>query len=177
MVLIVFLSSRISPFTSTVTFLERSPLATAVVTSAIFLTCPVRLLAILFTLSVKSFQTPPTPRTVACPPNFPSVPTSRATRVTSIENKFSCFTMPFTSLAILKNSPCKGLPSIDKGISCNRFPFATEVITCAISMVGCTRSEMSVLTESTHELQDPLAPSRRTRLVSLPCFPILFPTF
>ncbi len=34
MSLMVFLSARISPFTSTVIFLLRSPLATAVVTSA-----------------------------------------------------------------------------------------------------------------------------------------------
>ena len=36
-----------------------------------------------FTLSVKSFHVPATPRTSAWPPSFPSVPTSRATRVTS----------------------------------------------------------------------------------------------
>ena len=57
----VFLSSRISPFTSTVIFLERSPLATAVVTSAMLRTWPVRLPAIALTLSVRSFQVPPTP--------------------------------------------------------------------------------------------------------------------
>src|SRR5260221_127729 len=42
MVLMVLFSSRISPFTSTVIFFDRSPLATAVVTSAILRTCPVR---------------------------------------------------------------------------------------------------------------------------------------
>ena len=57
-VLIVFLSSRISPRTSTVIFLERSPLATAVVTSAMLRTWPVRLPAMKLTLSVRSFQTP-----------------------------------------------------------------------------------------------------------------------
>ena len=36
MVLIVCLSSRISPFTSTVILRDRSPFATAVVTSAMF---------------------------------------------------------------------------------------------------------------------------------------------
>ena len=46
----VFLSSRISPFTSTVIFLERSPEATAVVTSAMLRTWPVRFSAIRFTL-------------------------------------------------------------------------------------------------------------------------------
>ncbi|MNC98693.1 hypothetical protein D3C83_167360 [compost metagenome] len=38
MTLMVFFSSRISPFTSTVIFLERSPRATAVVTSAMLRT-------------------------------------------------------------------------------------------------------------------------------------------
>ena len=46
MVLMVFLSSRISPFTSTVIFFDRSPLATAVVTSAMLRTWAVRLPAI-----------------------------------------------------------------------------------------------------------------------------------
>ena len=39
----VFFSSRISPFTSTVIFFDKSPLATAVVTSAMLRTWPVRL--------------------------------------------------------------------------------------------------------------------------------------
>src|SRR3712207_7496583 len=40
-------------------------------------------ISIMFTLSVRSFQTPPTPLTCAWPPSLPSEPTSRATRVTS----------------------------------------------------------------------------------------------
>ena len=40
-------------------------------------------LAIEFTLSVRSFQVPATPGTAAWPPSLPSVPTSRATRLTS----------------------------------------------------------------------------------------------
>ena len=86
-VLIVFFNSRISPFTSTVIFLDRSPFATAVVTSAMFRTWLVKLLAIELTLSVRSFQVPATPLTLASPPSFPSVPTSRATRVTSDANE------------------------------------------------------------------------------------------
>ena len=43
-VLIVFFNSRISPFTSTVILRDRSPRATAVVTSAMLRTCAVRLL-------------------------------------------------------------------------------------------------------------------------------------
>ena len=64
-------------------FFERSPLATAVVTSAMFRTWPVRLPAMKLTLSVRSFHVPATPCTYAWPPSLPSVPTSRATRVTS----------------------------------------------------------------------------------------------
>ncbi len=62
-VLIVDLSSRISPLASTVIFLPRSPWATAVETSAMFRTWEVRLSAMKLTLSVRSFQTPETPRT------------------------------------------------------------------------------------------------------------------
>ena len=82
-VLMVSLSCRISPRTSTVIFLERSPRATAVVTSAMLRTWSVRLPHIAFTESVRSFQVPATPGTIAWPPSLPSVPTSRATRVTS----------------------------------------------------------------------------------------------
>ncbi len=85
-VLMVFFSSRISPFTSTVIFCVRSPRATAVVTAAMLRTCAVRLPAIELTESVRSFQVPATPCTSACPPSLPSVPTSRATRVTSDAN-------------------------------------------------------------------------------------------
>ena len=80
------LSCRISPRTSTVIFFDRSPLATAIVTSAMLRTCAVRLPAIWLTESVRSFHTPDTPLTCAWPPSLPSVPTSRATRVTSDAN-------------------------------------------------------------------------------------------
>ena len=79
----VFFSSRISPLTSTVILRDRSPRATAVVTSAMLRTCAVRFVPIAFTESVRSFQVPATPGTTACPPKRPSVPTSRATRLTS----------------------------------------------------------------------------------------------
>ena len=115
----VSFSSRISPFTSTVILRERSPRATAVATSAMFRTWPVRLLAMKFTLSVRSFQVPATPGTCACPPSFPSVPTSRATRVTSPANAFSWSTIvlmvffssrisPFTSTVILRDKIAAG---------------------------------------------------------------------
>ena len=63
--LIVSFSWRISPRTSTVIFFDKSPLATAVVTSAMLRTWPVRLDAIEFTESVRSFHVPATPRTSA----------------------------------------------------------------------------------------------------------------
>ena len=46
-------------------FCERSPVATAVVTSAMLRTWAVRLPAIKLTLSVRSFQVPATPGTSA----------------------------------------------------------------------------------------------------------------
>ncbi len=100
MTLMVFFSSRISPFTGTVIFFDKSPLATAVVTAAMFLTWAVRLPAMEFTESVKSFHVPATPFTSACPPSSPSVPTSRATRVTSAANDESWPTMVLMTFLI-----------------------------------------------------------------------------
>jgi hypothetical protein len=62
-VLIVTLSSSTSPLTSTVILRERSPRATAVVTSAMFATWVVRFAASRLTLSVRSFHVPATPGT------------------------------------------------------------------------------------------------------------------
>jgi hypothetical protein len=89
MALMVSASAATSPLASTVSFCERSPLATAVTTLLMPRTCVVRLRAMKFTLSVSAFQTPATPGTSAWPPSFPSVPTSRATRVTSEAKAFS----------------------------------------------------------------------------------------
>ena len=100
MVLMVSFSSRISPRTSTAIFLDKSPLATAVVTSAILRTCAVKLDAIELTESVRSFHVPATPWTAACPPSFPSVPTSRATRVTSDAKDESWSTMVLITFLI-----------------------------------------------------------------------------
>ena len=89
MVFMVSFSCRISPFTSTVILRLRSPRAMAVATSAMLRTWPVRLEAMEFTLSVRSFHVPATPGTCAWPPSLPSVPTSRATRLTSAANERS----------------------------------------------------------------------------------------
>ncbi len=61
----VFFSSSISPETSTVTFCDRSPLATAVVTWAMLRTWPVRLRKAVLTESVRSFHVPAAPGTCA----------------------------------------------------------------------------------------------------------------
>src|SRR5438552_528916 len=133
-VLMVFLSSRISPRTSTVIFFERSPVATAVVTSAMLRTWAVRFAAIEFTLSVRSFHVPATPFTSAWPPSFPSVPTSRTTRVTSEENAPSCPTIRFTVFAVRRNSPCSERPSWSSAMVWVRSPLATAPI---IMMAPC----------------------------------------
>ena len=83
MLLMVSASAATSPLDCTVRFCVRSPLATAVTTFTMPRTCSVRLAAITFTVSVRSFHVPATPGTCAWPPNSPCVPTSRATRVTS----------------------------------------------------------------------------------------------
>ncbi len=67
----------------------------------------------LLTLSVRSFHVPDTPLTWAWPPSIPSVPTSRATLVTSSAKEESWSTMvlmvsfsssisPLTSTVILR---------------------------------------------------------------------------
>ena len=83
MPLMVSARAAISPLASSISFFLRSPLATAVTTRAMPRTWSVRLAAMKLTLSVRSFQVPLTPFTSAWPPSLPSVPTSRATRVTS----------------------------------------------------------------------------------------------
>ena len=154
-VLIVFLSTRISPLTSTLIFRLRSPAATAFVTSAMSRTCAVRFDAIRLTLSVRSFQTPDVPFTFAWPPSLPSVPTSRATRVTSSAKLESWSTIALTVVPMRRNSPRRGLPSIRRSILCERSPSATAPITRAISVVGRTRSSIMPLTASVVSRQAP----------------------
>ena len=125
--MIVFFRARISPFTSTVIFLERSPFATAVVTSAMLRTWLVRLSASWFTLSVRSFQTPETPLTLAWPPRRPSVPTSLATRVTSSAKLESWSTMVLIVFLSARISPFTLTV-----IFFERSPFATAVVTSAM---------------------------------------------
>ena len=153
MMLIVFFSSRISPFASTVIFCERSPLATAVVTFAMLRTWVVRLAARTFTLSVRSFHVPETPRTSAWPPSLPSVPTSFATRVTSAANERSWSTM---MLIVLLSSRISPLASTV--IFCDRSPLATAVVTLAMLRTWVVRLAARTLTLSVRSFQVPETP-------------------
>ena len=153
MVLMVSLSSRISPLTSTVILRERSPRATAVVDFGDVAHLAVRLPAMKLTLSVRSFQVPATPGTCAWPPSLPSVPTSRATRVTSPAKALSWSTMvlmvffssrisPFTSTVILRE----------------RSPRATAVVTSAMLRTWPVRLPAIELTVSVRSFQVPATP-------------------
>ena len=162
----VSFSSRISPRTSTVIFFDRSPLAMAVATSAMLRTCPVRLEAMKLTLSVRSFHVPPTPGTTAWPPSLPSVPTSRATRVTSEAKALSWSTIvlmvffssrisPFTSTVILRP----------------RSPRATAVVTSAMLRTCAVRLPAIELTLSVRSFQVPATPGTCAWPPSLPSVP------
>jgi hypothetical protein len=146
--LIVSASAATSPLASTVIFWVRSPLATAPATCAMPRTWSVRLRAMKLTFSVRSRHVPLTPRTSAWPPSLPSVPTSRATRVTSSAKPESWSTMAFTVVPMRANSPLTGWPSISMAIFWLRSPSATATITRATSVVGRTRSSMRPLTVS-----------------------------
>ena len=172
-VLIVLLSSRISPRASTVIFWERSPLATAVVTAAIWRTWSVRFDAIELTFSVRSRHVPETPLTCAWPPSLPSVPTSRATRVTSSANEPSWSTISLTVLPIAANSPLTGWPSIVSAIFWERSPLATAAMTREISVVGRTRSSIIALTDSTVSFHVPSTVPSETRSVMRPSRPMM----
>jgi hypothetical protein len=163
MPLIVSLGSSISPLTLTVIFFDKSPLAIAVATSAMLRTWPVRLLAMKLTLSVRSFHVPATPGTIAWPPSVPSVPTSRATRVTSEVKIPSWRIIVFTIVADRRNSPSSGRPSTSRRTVCSRSPCATASSARVISAVGQIRSSTSVLTDDSICPQAPLARSNFSR--------------
>ena len=121
------LSTATSPLASTRTWRVRSPSVTAVATSAMARTWLVRLAASWFTLSVRSFQTPPTSVDCAWPPSLPSTPTSRATRVTSPAKALSWSTMALTVFFSSRNSPFTSME-----IFLLRSPLATAVVTSAM---------------------------------------------
>ena len=164
--LIVFFSSRISPFTSTVILRLRSPRATAVVTSAMLRTCAVRLAPIVLTESVRSFQVPATPGTTACTPSRPSVPTSRATRVTSEANERSCST-----IVLMVSLSCRISPRTSTVIFFDRSPLATAMVTSAMLRTWPVRFEAIELTLSVRSFHVPATPGTCAWPPSLPSVP------
>ena len=167
----VFFSSRISPRTATVIFFDRSPFATAVVTSAMLRTWPVRLPAIELTESVRSRHVPATPRTSAWPPSLPSVPTSRATRVTSDANAFSWSVIVLMTFLICRISPCACTV-----IFWFRSPLAIAVATFDTSRSCTVRLPASSLTLSVRSFHVPATPRTSAWPPSLPSVPTSFAT-
>ncbi|CAM5308599.1 Ig-like domain-containing protein OS=Streptomyces griseus OX=1911 GN=NCTC7807_01621 PE=4 SV=1 [Streptomyces griseus subsp. griseus] len=175
-VLTVFFSWSISPATWTVTFRDRSPLATAVVTSAMSRTWAVSRYAMVFTESVRSFQDPDIPRTCAWPPSLPSVPTSTATRVTCSVKTDSWSTRLLTVRATFRNSPRNGRTVSScvcerSSIRCSRSPSATADSTRPTSETGRARSSTSSLEASIAAAQEPSQAPVSSRSVSLPSRP------
>ena len=152
-VLMVCASAATSPLASTLIFWLRSPRATAVDTVAIERTWPVRLLAMPLTLSVRSFQVPATPRTSAWPPRTPSVPTSRATRVTSSAKPES-----WSTIVLMVFFSSRISPRASTVIFWVRSPRATAVVTCAMLRTWLVRLSAMKLTLSVRSFQVPATP-------------------
>jgi hypothetical protein len=81
----------------------------------------------MFTFSVRPRHVPDTPSTSAWPPSLPSVPTSRATRVTSAANERSCST-----IVLMVSFSSRISPRASTVIFCVRSPLATAVVTWAM---------------------------------------------
>ncbi len=128
-------------------------MATAVATSAMLRTWPVRLLAIELTLSVRSFQVPATPRTMAWPPSLPSVPTSRATRVTSPAKALS-----WSTIVLMVSFSSSTSPRTSTAIFLERSPLAMAVDTSAMLRTWVVRLLAIELTLSVRSFQVPATP-------------------
>src|SRR5580765_4072694 len=102
------------------------------------------------TLSVRSFHTPATPLTCAWPPSLPSVPTSRATRVTSAANDESWSTIVLTVFFSSRISPLASTV-----IFLVRSPLATAVVTAAMLRTWLVRFAAMLLTESVRSFHEP----------------------
>ena len=175
-VLTVSFRLSISPWTSMVIFLLRSPWAIAVVTAEMSRTWLVRLSAIELTFSVTSRQAPETPSTLALPPSLPSVPTSRATRVTSSVNPLIWSAIRFTVVASRSRSPLSSprRPSVEA----RRFswPSATESRTWATSVTGSATSSRRSFRARALLPHAPRAGLTLTRSLSRPSSRTMSPT-
>ena len=110
----------------------------------------VRFEAMKFTLSVRSFQVPATPGTCACPPSLPSVPTSRATRVTSAAKARS-----WSTIALMVFLSSRISPLASTVIFCERSPLATAVVTSAMLRTWLVRLPARRFTLSVRSFQVP----------------------
>ncbi len=106
-----------------------------------------------FTDCVRSFHVPETPCTSAWPPRMPSVPTSRATRVTSSANDDSWSTIVFRVFFSSRISP-----RASTVIFCDRSPRATAVATCAMLRTWPVRLDAMPFTESVRSRHTPTTP-------------------
>ena len=162
----VSINCATSPRDTIVSFCLRLPVATAVTTFAIPRTWLVRFDAIMFTESVRSFQVPPTPLTSACPPSLPSVPTSRATRVTSKANEFNCSTIVLMVFLRSRISPFTSMATVFE-----RSPDATAFVTSAILRTWAVRLPVIWFTESVRSFQVPATPGTNACPPNLPSVP------
>ncbi len=126
----------------------------AVATSAMLRTWPVRLEAIEFTLSVRSFHVPATPGTCAWPPSLPSVPTSRATRVTSEAKERSWSTI----VLMVSFSSQDFAAHVHGDLLATRSPLATAIVTSAMLRTWPVRLAAIEFTLSVRSFQVPATP-------------------
>ena len=127
--------------------------------------------AIEFTESVRSFHTPATPLTSACPPSLPSVPTSRATRVTSRRERTELIDHGVDHAGGAYELALQRAAFYFERHFFERSPCATAPMTRAISVEGCTRSEIRLLTDSMladHAPEPELSDARCPMRPSLP---------
>ena len=103
-----------------------------------------------FTESVRSFHVPDTPCTWAWPPSLPSVPTSRATRVTSSAKDES-----WSTIVLIVSFSSRISPRASTVIFWVRSPLATAVVTWAMLRTWLVRLPASWLTLSVRSFQVP----------------------
>ena len=87
-----------------------------------------------FTFSVRSRHVPDTPLTSAWPASWPSVPTSRATRVTSSAKRES-----WSTIVLIVSLSSRISPRASTVIFCHRSPVATAVVTSAMWRTSVVR--------------------------------------
>ena len=138
----------------------------AVATSAMLRTWPVRFEAMELTLSVRSFHVPATPGTSAWPPSLPSVPTSRATRLTSEAKALS-----WSTIVLMVFFSSRISPLTSTVILRDRSPRAMAVATSAMLRTWPVRFDAIEFTESVRSFQVPATPGTAAWPPSLPSVP------